>query len=322
MKIFITGGTGFIGKYVVDKLLAGNSLTISVLTRQRKNSIKDVVYVQGDLGDRKLISDMVAECDYIIHMAGCKSDHNLYFQTNVQGTQNIIDACKNKPNLKKLIYLSSVGVIGNSRREVIDEQTACNPENAYEKTKYAGELIVKKYSQQNPNKVVILRPTNVFGENDPEMHLLNLIKKINKQRFYYVGNDVSKYYLNYLYVQEISELIPYVLAHNTKSDLYILNTPTPLAEFITMIKQIISNDTPVRHLPYWPIKLAAACFDLLPKSIVNHPPINSLKLSELTNEKQYSSALIAQELNWCPALSMYGSLHNLIKHYYKIGLLQ
>lgn len=321
MKILVTGGTGFIGKHVVAKLLELGDHEVIVLTRRAVAGHNGVFYLKGDLSDKLLVTEAIREVDYVVHLAGCKKDSDAFLTTNVVGTENIVSACSNY-HVRKLLYLSSVGVIGPTKCTEINELTSCRPSNGYEKSKYQAELLVRQFSQSNPGKAIILRPTNVFGEDDPEMHLLNLITKLQRQRFYYVGDDTSKYYVNYLYVKEISELIPYMLAHNANSDLYILNTPSPLTEFITTIKQILSNDTPVKRLPYLPLKLAAACFDLVPKSIVNPPPINSLKLSELTNKKQYSSALIAKELNWSPVFSMSESLHNMIIHYYEKGLVK
>lgn len=320
-KILLTGGTGFIGKHALEKIKRLGMYKIIVLSRKYHVDIDGVSYIQGDIADAEILDKIISRVDYVIHMAGCKKDADSYYSTNVSGTKNILEACTNN-RVKKIIFLSSVGVIGPSESNEIDENTMCHPHNNYERSKYEAELLVKLFSINNPGKAIILRPTNVFGEDDPEMHLLNLINKIQKQRFYFVGNYISKYYLNYIYVKEISELIPNLLDHTTNSDLYILNTPTSLMQFITMIKQIIRNDTPVKRLPYWPIKLAAVFFDLMPKSMVNPPPINSRKLLELTNKKQYSSALIAKELNWNPAFSMYESLHNMIIHYYKIGLLK
>jgi len=227
----------------------------------------------------------------------------------------------NNNRLKKLIYLSSVGVIGATDDIVIDERTDCHPQNNYERSKYQAELIVKAYSNKHPGKVVILRPTNVFGENDPEVHLLNLLRNIINNRFYFIGNNISKYYLNYLYVREISELFPRLLDAETINDLYILNTPTRLDDFILTIKNILKDETPVKHIPYWPVRLIARCFDFVPHKIMRHQPINSIKLKELTNVKQYSSSLLSTDLNWNPAFKVEEALNNLISHYYRMGLL-
>lgn len=321
-NVFITGGSGFIGKHVLERLENDNKYNVVVLTRQKRDNQRGLLFVQGDIADVSLMSEYVGQSDYVIHMAGCKNDPNSFYQTNVKGTENIIKACRKSKTLKKLLYLSSVGVIGKTNSTIVDELTECHPVNEYEKAKFQAELLVKEYSRHKPGSTVILRPTNVFGENDPDLHLLNLITKVNNNRFYFVGNNTGGYYLNYLYVKEISELIYTLLSVSPGSDLYILNTPVSLAQFIGSIKNILHDDRPIRHLPYWPIKLAAVCFDIMPKFILNPPPINSLKLLELTNAKQYSPSLLAKEVDWKPAFSMRDSLYRLITHYREKGLLK
>jgi len=314
-QVFITGATGFVGGHTLDSLVKATEYRITALSRRKRNGVDGVSFIEGDIGNASLIDDVIKNVDFVIHMAGCKHDTGLLFQTNVTGTKNIVDACRRHGYLEKLIYLSSVGVIGDSGDVVINENTTCSPDNNYEESKYRAELIVKEYSQQNPGKVVILRPTNVFGEKDPEQHLLNLIKKITQHRFCFVGKGISNYYLNYLYVKEIAELISKLLSFRATSDLYIINTPTRLSEFIMVIKEILKDDIPIRHLPYLPVRLVAMCSDLLPERMRKYSPINSLKLAELTNRKKYSSALLVEDFNWQPCYETEDALRNLISYY-------
>lgn len=321
MRIFITGGTGFIGRHVVQKLADLARYDIYVLTRRKNVNISKVTYVQGDISDVSLLRELVDRVDYVIHMAGTKSDPDSYLKTNVAGTKDIIEACKKTNDLLKFIYLSSVGVIGKTSNLMINEQTECNPNNEYERSKYEGELIVREYSNQNPKKVVILRPTNVFGENDPEMRLLNLFKKVMHNHFYFVGKSAHNYYTNYLYVKEISELIYRLLELETTNDLYIVNTPINLSEFISTIKEIFHSRETTKYLPYWAVKGVAVIFDLFPTPAMKHPPINSKKLQELTSRIQYSSSLLIKDLNWRPAFEMKKALQNLALYYKEQGLL-
>jgi nucleoside-diphosphate-sugar epimerase len=320
MKLFITGGTGFIGKHVVQELIQAGGHEIVVLSRKQVISNSSVRFVQGEITDEHVVKSSIKDTDAVIHLAGCKNDPEAFYATNVTGTENIVSACSNG-RVKKLIYLSSVGVIGRSDDTIMHEQTPCRPQNEYERSKYQAELIVKKFSKSAFGKSIILRPTNVFGEHDPENRLLNLINKLQHNHFYYVGKDISKYYLNNLYVKEISSLISSLLIADPNNDLYIINTPVQLSRFVSTIKEILDNNTPIKHLPYWPTKLAAACFDIVPKSIMDPPPVNTHKLHELTNTKQYSSALLENDIHWKPAFTMHEALQNMVRHYRDNGLL-
>jgi len=314
-NVFITGGTGFIGKCIVNKLLECENLNLSILSRNNYNNGHKLQYIKGNILDFECVEHVIKNADYVIHLAGNKNNPNSYYQTNVEGTRNVIKACSANQKLKKLLYLSSVGVIGKTKDSIIDENSYCNPQNDYEISKYKAELLVQEYSKKVKGRVIILRPTNVFGENDPDLHLLNLLRSIINHRFYVVGSDVSRYYLNYLYVREISELVPSLLEAKTKNDLYILNTPTRLYDFIMIIKEILKDKTPLRHLPYWPVWLIARCFDFIPQKIMRHQPINTNKLSELTNVRHYSSSLLSADLEWEPKFKMEEALLNVIAYY-------
>lgn len=318
--VFVTGGTGFIGKHVLRQLASMGGLSIIALSRLARSNSDGVTWLHGDIGNARVLNDAIARADVVVHLAGCKKNPSEFHATNVLGTRNVLSACA-KANTPRLIYLSSVGVIGQTSETIISEVTPCRPVNDYERTKYDAEVLVRRYSAQRPGTTTTLRPTNVFGEDDPERHLLNLITRLKTHRFFFVGRDISKYHLNYLYVKEISALAGTLLTSAHASDLFIVNTPTPLAEFIATIKRLLNDDARIKHLPYWPVKAAALGGDLLPRAWVPRPPINSLKLSELTNRKQYSAALLAREVGWSPAFSVEDALRNIVSHYTGEGLL-
>lgn len=318
-NILLTGGTGFIGNHILRELSSDASNRIVVLSRDKHPDTGNVTYVVGDIADTDLVAKCVSRVEYVIHCAGVKASSKDCVPTNVLGTQNITKACE-RGNIRKLVHLSSVGVIGAENDAVITEQTPCSPKNEYERTKYQAELLVSKLAQDIPGKAVILRPTNVYGENDPELHLLNLFKKIKSDAFRFVGHDISRFWLNYLHVREISCLFPRLLSWENPNTTYIVNTPAPLEEFVVTIRDIFHDRRPLRHLPYWPAKMLAKCFDQVPSRILNHPPINSRKLEELTNKRKYSADLLVKDLGWSPVFTLRQSLSSLIRDYDEKGM--
>ena len=319
-RVVVTGGTGFIGRHVLRALAQLDTTEVLVLSRSAHAASGRATYRQGDIGDPRGVEELVAGADIVVHLAGCKKNPGEFEATNVEGTRNILEACE-RANVRRLIYMSSVGVIGPTSEQVVTEQTPCHPANGYEQSKYAAEVMVKAFSTRRPGTTTILRPTNVFGEHDPELHLLNLIRRVKTHRFFFVGRDVSPYYVNYLYAPEIGALVVRLLASVPASDLYIVNTPTPLAAFIAAIKNLLNDPTAVGHLPFWLVKTAAVAGDRLPRALVPRPPINSLKLAESSSRKQYSAALLTRELPWTPAFRMEEALRNIMAHYREEGLL-
>jgi len=321
MRLFVTGGTGFVGRHVVDALLTTEDSTVSVLTRENHSDGPRLTYVKGDIGDAGLLRRAMQGHDCVVHLAGCKHRQELFHHTNIKGTQNLIDACRLSTQFRQLIYLSGVDVYGVQKSSWVDEQTECTPDTPFGRSRHEAELIVRKFAEEKPGRVVILRPGNIFGERDPEHHLLNLLKKVRSNRFYFVGRDEQCYHVNYIDVKEVGELIKQLIGSRLARCVYIVNTPARLTEFVSILKKITNQTAVVRHLPYWPAKIAAQVFDSFPKSILRRPPINSLKLRELTNKTVYSPARLTNELNWRPRCPLPVALTNLHRHYLELGLL-
>lgn len=169
-KYFITGGTGFVGRHLLQKLSTKNN-DISCLFRpdsQLPDKRDSIRWVKGDLLDIRSYKDALEETDYVIHMAGLLSARRRrdYERVNVEGTSALLRACKEtgKP-LKRFIHMSSIAAMGsNSEGKRLKETDACSPHSEYGKSKYQAEKAVLSYATYFP--VVILRPTFVYGPGD------------------------------------------------------------------------------------------------------------------------------------------------------------
>jgi nucleoside-diphosphate-sugar epimerase len=99
-------------------------------------------------------------CKLVFHCAAEKTDKDIMTAVNVTATSNLLELSRDM-RVRYFCHLSSVGVIGRTRLKLVDESAACNPMNEYEATKLAAEEIVRE--GLGDGRVVILRPTNIFG---------------------------------------------------------------------------------------------------------------------------------------------------------------
>lgn len=168
--IFVTGGTGFLGRHLIAALCrAGHP--IRVLTRDAEaNSwlrrYPNVEVVQGDLRDGQVLMEGVAGCRYVIHAAGLfrfwGSDRS-FEETNVTGTENLLKAAL-AAKVDRFLHISTAAVIGQPDPEkIIDEQHQLFPADAYQRSKLRGELIVLQYYHAFALPVIILRPGAYYG---------------------------------------------------------------------------------------------------------------------------------------------------------------
>jgi nucleoside-diphosphate-sugar epimerase len=158
--ILVTGGTGFLGRSLVNKLVAEGQ-SVRVLSRSGKNSAHPRISMyRGDLTCVKDLKVIVQGCKLIFHCAGEKTDEKMMTAVNVMATKHLLEVASDE-RIRYFCHLSSIGVVGKTRLKLVDESTACNPTNQYETTKLAAEEIVNR--GVSDGRVVILRPTNIFS---------------------------------------------------------------------------------------------------------------------------------------------------------------
>jgi nucleoside-diphosphate-sugar epimerase len=158
--ILVTGGTGFVGRALVNTLVAGG-LSVRILSRSRTNSEHpNVSMCHGDLTRPGDLKAAMQGCKVVFHCAAEKTNGDVMTAVNVTATRHLLELSRDM-RIRYFCHLSSVGVIGRTRLKLVDESAACNPANQYEATKLAAEEIVREGLDEG--RVVILRPTNIFG---------------------------------------------------------------------------------------------------------------------------------------------------------------
>jgi nucleoside-diphosphate-sugar epimerase len=115
---------------------------------------------RGDLTSHKDLKTAIEGCKAVFHCAAEKADEKMMTPVNVRATRDLFELSRDM-RIRYFCHLSSVGVIGRTRLKVVDESAACDPMNEYEATKLAAEEIVR--AGLGEGRVVILRPTNIFG---------------------------------------------------------------------------------------------------------------------------------------------------------------
>ncbi|MDQ7036728.1 MAG: NAD-dependent epimerase/dehydratase family protein [Anaerolineae bacterium] len=167
--IFVTGGTGFLGRHLVPTLSkAGYQLR--VLTRQPDENhwlskYPNVEVVCGDLRTGENL-EAVQGCDYVVHAAGLFSMWRMagdFEATNVTGTENLL-AAASRAHVKRLVYISTLAVIGNPQpNRIIDESQPPRPADPYQASKLKAEQVIKRHHQQQDIETIILRPGAFYG---------------------------------------------------------------------------------------------------------------------------------------------------------------
>lgn len=155
----VTGASGMIGRRIVARLLARGYL-VRALSRSRYVNPKTQIFKAG-LSDEVALNHFVNGADMLFHCAAELNNASQMTAVNVKGTEHIAQLIRQN-RVKYFCHISSAGVIGNTTELLVDETTPCNPQNAYERSKWQAEQIA--LSEIAGCNTVILRPTNVIDE--------------------------------------------------------------------------------------------------------------------------------------------------------------
>ena len=175
MKFFVTGGAGFIGKYLTAKLFDdGHDVTIfDNFSSSSKNGITNLLengisLVTGDILDYDLLLKSMSNYDFVIHLAAQTSvsqsiaDPKTTTDIIVDGTVNVLKSCV-KTNIKNLIFPSSAAVYGNSPDAPISENSQLSPISSYGASKLVAEHNLQVFSKFFGLNCISLRLFNVYG---------------------------------------------------------------------------------------------------------------------------------------------------------------
>src|ERR1700759_4751966 len=164
MRVLVTGGSGFIGSHVVDKLrLAGHQPVIYDLRPSPWHETGSVETLLGSITDRAELERALHSCDAVAHLAAVADVNDVHAEpedaerVNARGTVTVLEAAR-RAGVKRIVYASTIWVYSDCEGEVVDEDTLLPaPSHLYTSTKLAGELYCKAYQELYGIDYTILR---------------------------------------------------------------------------------------------------------------------------------------------------------------------
>jgi UDP-glucose 4-epimerase len=176
----VTGGAGFIGSNIVDKLLerGDNVRVLDDFSTGREENVRhfadDVELIRGDIRDEQTVDGAVQGADFVLHQAALASvprsidNPKLSNDVNIRGTLNLLDAAR-RHSVRRFVYASSSSVYGDSETLPKLETMEPNPKSPYAVNKLCGEWYCRVFSELHGLDTVSLRYFNVFGpRQDPD----------------------------------------------------------------------------------------------------------------------------------------------------------
>jgi len=290
MKVLATGGAGFIGSHIVDKLiqLGYKVIVVDNLSNGKPENVNpDAEFHLIDTADIKLAQLFAKESPrFVIHLAAQASVQNSLNNplsdcySNIVGSLNILECCR-RYGVEKIIYSSTAAVYGEPQYIPIDENHSILPLSNYGVSKYAAEMYIRLYTSIYGLNHTILRYSNVYGPRqkaESESGVISIFsEKLYKKEspvIFGSGNQTR----DFIYVEDIVEANILALSKANKQTLNIsTNTSTSINE------------------------LVAAMLDI---SGLNIKPIYTDSLSGDILQSTLNNIKAKQLLNWSPKFSL------------------
>jgi len=225
MKVLVTGGAGFIGSHLVDRLME-RGYKVRVIDDLSAGSLKNIEkwldnknfeFIKGDMRDPKIVLECVKDIDIVFHLAanpevriGTQSPELLY-ETNVLITYNLLEAMR-KENVKYLVFTSSSTVYGDAKIiPTPEDYSPLEPISVYGGVKLAAEALISGYAHTFGIKSLIFRLANIIGERLNHGVIYDFINKLRKtpERLEILGDGTQR--KSYLHVSDTVDAMLYLL---------------------------------------------------------------------------------------------------------------
>lgn len=288
MNLLFTGASGFLGVNTIPLLRETYYVKTLGLSESDDYNLS--------LADEQ--PEFNEKYDVVIHAAGKahtvpKNEHEkqLFFNVNLQGTQNLCIALEKSGIPKSFIFISTVAVYGLDEGEGITEDYPLNGDSAYALSKIMAERYLIEWCEKHEVKLSILRPSLIAGPQPPG-NLGSMINGISSGRYLSISGGRAR--KSVLMVQDIARLVPLLIEKGGVYNVCDSQHPS-FRELEQSICKQLGKRLPM-SVPYSFIKIVALLGDLVGERF----PVNTDKLSKITKSLTFSNQKAIDELNWKP----------------------
>ena len=284
MELLI-GGAGFVGSTLQKELMS-----FKVLDKR----LEGVEYC--DITKPETIENRISGDDKIVLLAAEHRDDvspiSKYYNTNVQGTQNVLDEM-DRIGCKHLIFTSSVAVYGLNKDNP-DENHPVDPFNHYGKSKWEAEKVIKAWYDNDPEgkSITIIRPTVIFGEKN-RGNVYNLLRQIASGKFLMIGKGQNRKSMAYVgnvvafikHRLDLAEEGYYVFNYIDKPDL-------AMTSLLGVIEKSLNRKIPSVRIPVWLGYLGGFGFDVLAFFSRKKLAISSVRVKKFVATTQFDATKV------------------------------
>ena len=328
-KLLVTGASGFIGSHLA---LRAHQLGIDVLATGRAELPLEAERLQelraagvrvevGMLQDLAQVDRLLQDRDTVIHLAAAQHEAEMpesYFRAiNVDAVRTLLAACRNH-NVRRFVYGSTIGVYGDARESLLDEDSPLRPDNIYTSTKLEAESLVR--SVGDDFETCIVRIAETYGPGD--RRLLKLFRSIARGHFVMIGSGMNR--RQCIHVDDLARGLLMAAEHPAAAGTTFVFAGGEIMtthEMVGRIAKVLERKPPRLHLPMWPFVAAAGVMETALPPLHIAPPLHSRRLDFFRKSFVFSTARAQSLLGFQPAIDFLTGAADTVSWYRARGLL-
>lgn len=289
MRITLIGASGFVGTRLID--LLRNEHELRNIDLEASHFFPELT-VYGDVRDPQQMDSLLSGTDMVVLLAAKHRDDvtptSLYYQTNVNGMRNVLNAME-RNGVKRLLFFSSVAIYGLNKDNP-DESFTADPFNHYGKSKWQAETLVQEwYKTHNDWNIDVIRPTVIFGERN-RGNVYNLLNNLSKGYFINVGKGTNV--KSMAYVGNVVAFVKYLIDNITDGYNvfnYVDKPDLDMNHLTELVCRTLGKRLPSVRLPYWIGMAGGYFFDAIAFIFRIKPTISSVRIKKYCSTTQYDS---------------------------------
>jgi UDP-glucose 4-epimerase len=234
MRVLVTGGAGFVGSHLSEKLVEEGNTVLCLDNLMNGNvanirhlfSRRNFKFINSDIRNKEALSTLMPGVDAVVHLAAqihvdrSIVEPTMTYDVNVAGTQNILEAAR-MHDVEKLIYASTSEVYGTAQYAPIDEKHPLSAPHPYGASKIAADRMCHAYNETYGMNIAIVRPFNLYGPKQKDSGYGGAIsifikRALNNLPPVIFGDGLQT--RDYTYVSDIIEAYKLILESNVKFD--------------------------------------------------------------------------------------------------------
>lgn len=314
--ILITGGAGRIGKHLAERLLEKKEI-VRVFSQEKDAATEELEkkgaeIFFGDLLDKKSLEITLQGIETVYHLAAVVdylAPKKLMWSVNVEGTGNLMEACK-KADVKKIVYLSSTAVYGKKLSGTADENTMAKPSNFYGKTKLEAERIVLGAGG------IVLRSADAYFPGFAEGYHA-VFSMLEKGKMRIIGSGRNR--IHYIYIDDLVDALVLAKDKGKGGEIYNIagNDILTQEELYGLACGYLGAEPPKKHTVMGTLKALLAFASLISRIKGKRPKMIPEYINKIAADRVFSIEKARNELGFNPKVKYAEGMKKMIEYYKK-----